>query len=72
MKKIDIIPQTNEQYISVTYGCTRFFDSSRILSSSLDSLVKTLVDIKHKISEVIILLKPIALEGMIYEKLLRK
>ena len=40
----DIIPKTNEEYISVTYGCIRFIDSYRFLSSSLDSLVKTLVD----------------------------
>ena len=37
----EIIPKTNEEYISVTYGCIRFIDSYRFLSSSLDSLVKT-------------------------------
>ena len=42
------IPKTNEEYISVTYGCIRFIDSYRFLSSSLDSLVKTLVDNSHK------------------------
>ena len=40
----DIIPNTNEEYISMTYGCIRLLDSYRFLSSSLDSLVKTLVD----------------------------
>ena len=44
----DIIPKTNEELISVTYGCIRFIDSNRFLSSSLDSLVKTLVDNSHK------------------------
>ena len=44
----DIIPKTNEEYISVTYGCIRFIDSYRFLSSSLDSLVKTLVDNSNK------------------------
>ena len=44
----DIIPKTNEEYISVTYGCIRFIDSYRFLSSSLDSLVKTLVDNSQK------------------------
>ena len=53
MKKNDkvdfeIIPKTNEEYISVTYGCIRFVDVYRFLSSSLDSLVKTLVDITKK------------------------
>ena len=38
----------NEEYISVAYGCTRFFDSYRFLSRSLDSLVKTLVDNSNK------------------------
>ena len=27
--KFDIIPKTNEEYISVTYGCIRFIDSYR-------------------------------------------
>ena len=46
--KFDIIPKTNEEYISVTYGCIRFTDSYRFLSSGLDSLVKTLVDNSNK------------------------
>ena len=46
--KFDIIPKTNEEYISVNYGCIRFIDSYRFLSSSLDSLVKTLVDNSNK------------------------
>ena len=46
--KFDIIPKTNEEYISVTYGCTGFIDSYRFLSSGLDSLVKILVDSSHK------------------------
>ena len=46
--EFEIIPKTNEEYISVTYGCVRFIDSYRFLSSSLDSLVKTLVDNAHK------------------------
>ena len=47
--EFDIIPKTNEEYVSVTYGCIRFTDSYRLLSSSLDSLVETLVDSGHKI-----------------------
>ena len=46
--KFDIIPKTNEEYISVTYGCIRFIESYRFLSSGLDSLVKTLVDNSNK------------------------
>ena len=46
--KFDIIPKTNEEYISVTYGCIRFIDSYRFLSSGLDSLVKTIVDNSNK------------------------
>ena len=46
--KFDIIPKTNEEYISVTYGCIRLIDSYRFLSSGLDSLVKTLVDNSQK------------------------
>ena len=42
--KFDIIPKANEEYMSVTYGCIRFIDSYRFQSSSLDSLVKILVD----------------------------
>ena len=44
----EIIPKTNEEYISITYGCIRFIDSYRFLSSGLDSLVKTLVDNSNK------------------------
>ena len=46
--KFDIIPKTNEEYISVTYGCIRFLDSYRFQSSSLDSLVKTVVENSNK------------------------
>ena len=38
----DNIAKTNEEYISVTYGCFRFIDSYRFLSTSLDGLVKNL------------------------------
>ena len=37
-----IIPKTNEEYISVTYGCIRFIDSYRFLSMSLDGLFNNL------------------------------
>ena len=44
----EIIPKTNEEYISVTYGCIRFIDSYRFLSSGLDALVKSIVDNSNK------------------------
>ena len=44
----DNIPKTNEEYITVIYGCIKFIDSYRFLSSGLNSLVKTLVDKSHK------------------------
>ena len=46
--KFEIIPKTDEKYISVKYGCIKFTDTYRFLSSSLDKLVKTLVDNSHK------------------------
>ena len=42
------IPKTNEENIKVFYGGIRFNDSCRFLSSSLESLVKTLVDKSNK------------------------
>ena len=42
--KFHIIPKKNEEYISVTYGCISFIDRYGFQSSSLDSLVKTIVD----------------------------
>ena len=49
--KFDIILKTNEEYISVTHGCIPFTDSFRFLSSSLDDLVKTLIDNEQKTLE---------------------
>ena len=40
--KFKIIPKINEEYIIVKYGCIRFIDSYRVLSESLDKLVKNL------------------------------
>ena len=40
--KFKIIPKTNEEYIAVKYGCIRFIDIYRLLSESLDKLVKNL------------------------------
>ena len=46
--KIDKFHNTNEESVSVTYRCIRFFDSIRYVSSSIYTLVKTLADISHK------------------------
>ena len=35
-----IIPKTNEEKNSVTYGCIRFINSYRFLSESLGNLVR--------------------------------
>ena len=40
--KFEIIPKTNEEYISVRYCCIRFIDGYRFLSESLDKVVKNL------------------------------
>ena len=40
--KFTHLPETNEGYISVTYGCIRFMDSYRFLARCLVDLVKTL------------------------------
>ena len=42
-----IKPKTNEEYTSVKNGCIRLIDSYMFLSSTLDPLVKTLVDNSH-------------------------
>ena len=42
--KVEIVPEINEEYISVTSGCIRFIDSYRFLSSSFDNLVKILYE----------------------------
>ena len=47
--KFDIIPKTNEEYISVTYGCIGFIDSYRFFSMSLDGFVKNLNEDDFKI-----------------------
>ena len=38
---LHVIPETNEEYISISYRCIRFIDSYKFLQSSLDGLVKT-------------------------------
>ena len=47
--KFEIIPKTNEEYISVKYGCIRFIDCYRFLSETLDKLVKNLDEDDFKI-----------------------
>ena len=40
--KFKNIPKTNEDYISMNYGCIRVIDIYRLLSESLDNLVENL------------------------------
>ena len=46
VKKIlkKLIVKTDEEFISITYGCSRFIDRYKFLSTTLVSLVKKLVD----------------------------
>ena len=46
--KFDGIPKSNEECISATYEYIRVKFSYRFLSSNLDSLVRTIVDISQK------------------------
>ena len=48
--KVDfkILPKTNEENRSITYGCVKFMDSYRFLSSGLVKIFDTLVDNSHK------------------------
>ena len=38
---LHVIPKTNEEYISISFGWIRFIDLYRFLQSSLDGLIKT-------------------------------
>ena len=51
--RIDVKPKRNEEHIFVTYGCIRFTDSYRFLSSILDKLVETLVHNRHKTDNIL-------------------
>ena len=46
--EFEIFPKTDEKCISVKYGCVKFIDTYRFLSSSLDKLVQTLVNNSDK------------------------
>ena len=41
---ISIIPKSMENYVSLQIGCFRFIDSYRFLQSSLNNLVKVLMN----------------------------
>ena len=45
--KSDFIPKTIETFTSVANVCMKFFDNYQSLSSSFNSLVKTIVDSNH-------------------------
>ena len=50
---LKIIPETNEEYISVRYACIKFINGYRILSSWLAKLVKTLDDNSHRTLKIL-------------------
>ena len=41
---ISVIPRTNEEYMSVNYGCIKFLDSMRFQQASLEKLTESLKD----------------------------
>ena len=41
---LSTIPRTNEEYMSVNYGCIKFLDSMRFLTASLEKLTESLKD----------------------------
>ena len=41
---LSVIPRTNEEYMSVKYGCVRFLDSMRFQPDSLEKLTESLTD----------------------------
>ena len=47
--KLKIVPNSNKECVSVSYGCNRFIDSYRFLSDSLDKLIKNLDEDDFKI-----------------------
>ena len=53
--KFEVLPKTNKEYISVTYGCIRFVDSYRFFSMSLDGLVKNLNEVDFTILKKVFL-----------------
>ena len=47
-KILVVIPKTNKDYISATYDFIRFIVSYRFLSSTLDKLNNSFIEIKYK------------------------
>ena len=47
--KFKIVPKTNKENISVTYGCIKIIESYRFLSSSSEELVENLDEDDFKI-----------------------
>ena len=41
---LSVIPRTNEEYMSVNYGCVKFLDSMRFQTDSLEKLTESLKD----------------------------
>ena len=60
---LKIFPKTNEEYISVIYGCIKFIDKFEFLSETLDKLVKNLDS-----DDFIILKRKFQIKGKIWTK----
>ena len=44
---ISVIPRTNEEYMSVNYGCVKFLGSMRFQTDSLEKLTESLKDVDY-------------------------
>ena len=42
--KLSVTPRTNEEYMSVNYGCVKFLDSMRFQHDSVEKLTESLND----------------------------
>ena len=42
--RLSVIPRTNEEYMSVNYGCIKFLDSMRFQHDSVEKLTESLND----------------------------
>ena len=44
LSRVNVVPETKEKYLSVTYGCVKFLDSMQFLNGKLDDHAENLSD----------------------------